>query len=83
MPMAGDAIAAQALSIKLLSPICCMTIYMVRSMTRTRAAAKFVDQHALGLRAGDALHLAATSEHGATAHTLDPRLADAGPVLGV
>jgi predicted nucleic acid-binding protein len=48
-----------------------------------RVAAKFVDQFALGLRAGDALHLAAASEHGATVHTLDRRLADAGPKLGV
>jgi uncharacterized protein len=48
-----------------------------------RAAARFVDQHALGLRAGDALHLAVASEHGATVHTLDRRLAGAGPVLGV
>ena len=32
-----------------------------------RAAARFADQHALGLRAGDALHLAVASEHGATA----------------
>jgi predicted nucleic acid-binding protein len=48
-----------------------------------RVAAKFVDQHALGLRAGDALHLATASEHGATVHTLDHRLAEAGPVLGV
>ena len=48
-----------------------------------RAAAKFVNQHRLGLRAGDALHLATSSEHGATVHTLDRRLADAGPVLGV
>jgi predicted nucleic acid-binding protein len=48
-----------------------------------RAAAKFVDQHALGLRAGDALHLAAASEQGATVHTLDQRLAKAGPMLGV
>lgn len=48
-----------------------------------RAAAKFVDQHALGLRAGDALHLATASEHGATVHTLDRRLAEAGPALGV
>jgi len=48
-----------------------------------RAAARFADQHALGLRAGDALHLAVASEHGATVHTLDQRLADAGPVLGV
>jgi predicted nucleic acid-binding protein len=48
-----------------------------------RAAAKFIDQHALGLRAGDALHLATASEHGATVQTLDQRLAEAGPVLGV
>ena len=48
-----------------------------------RAAAKFVDQHRLGLRAGDALHLAVASEHGAMLHTLDQRLAEAGPVLGV
>jgi predicted nucleic acid-binding protein len=48
-----------------------------------RAAAKFVDQHTLGLRAGDALHLATASEHGATVHTLDRRLSEAGRVLGV
>ena len=48
-----------------------------------RTAAKFVDQHTLGLRAGDALHLAVASEQGATVHTLDRRLAEAGPVLGV
>lgn len=48
-----------------------------------RTAAKFVDQQALGLRAGDALHLAVASEHGATVYTLDRRLAEAGPALGV
>lgn len=48
-----------------------------------RAAARFVEQHGLGLRAGDALHLATASAHGATVHTLDRRLAEAGPVLGV
>ena len=48
-----------------------------------RTAARFVDQHRLGLRAGDALHLATASAHGATVHTLDQRLADAGPALGV
>lgn len=48
-----------------------------------RTAAKFVDQHTLGLRAGDGLHLATASEHGATVYTLDQRLAEAGPVLGV
>lgn len=48
-----------------------------------RTAAKFADRHGLGLRAGDALHLAIASEHGATVHTLDQRLAEAGPALGV
>lgn len=48
-----------------------------------RAAARFADQHTLGLRAGDALHLAVASEHGATVHTPDQRLAEAGPALGV
>jgi uncharacterized protein len=48
-----------------------------------RTAAKFADQHTLGLRAGDALHLATASEHGATVYTLDQKLAEAGPVLGV
>ena len=48
-----------------------------------RTAARFVDQHALGLRAGDALHLAVASDQGATVHTLDHRLAEAGPALGV
>jgi predicted nucleic acid-binding protein len=48
-----------------------------------RTAANFVDHHALGLRAGDALHLAIASERGATLHTLDRRLAEAGPALGV
>lgn len=48
-----------------------------------RTAARFADQHGLGLRAGDALHLAAAADHGATVHTLDARLARAGPALGV
>ena len=47
-----------------------------------RTAAKFVDQHTLGLRAGDALHLATASDYGATMYTLDRRLATAGPALG-
>jgi predicted nucleic acid-binding protein len=48
-----------------------------------RTAARFVDQHKLGLRAGDALHLATASEQGATVYTLDQRLAEAGPLLGI
>ncbi|HEY1928069.1 MAG TPA: type II toxin-antitoxin system VapC family toxin [Caulobacteraceae bacterium] len=48
-----------------------------------RTAARFVDLHTLGLRAGDALHLAIASYHGVTVHTLDRTLAHAGPALGV
>ena len=46
-----------------------------------RIAAHFVDQHELGLRAGDALHMAVASEQGATLVTRDKMLADAGPAL--
>lgn len=48
-----------------------------------RTAARFVDHHTLALRAGDALHLAVAAELGATVHTLDKRVASAGPALGV
>ncbi len=48
-----------------------------------RAAAHFVGQHALVLRAGDALHLAVCADVGATLATLDRRLAEAGPRVGV
>ncbi len=48
-----------------------------------RAAARYADQHTLGLRAGDALHLAIASEHGAAVHTLERKLAEAGLALGV
>ena len=48
-----------------------------------RAAARYADRHDLGLRAGDALHLAICATRGTTLCTLDQRLAEAGPVLGV
>lgn len=48
-----------------------------------RTAARFADQHALGLRAGDALHLAICADHGASLCTLDRRLHLAGEALGV
>jgi predicted nucleic acid-binding protein len=53
------------------------------SSLQFRMAARFLDQHALGLRAGDAFHLAICADHGATLCTLDHRLAEAGPALGV
>jgi predicted nucleic acid-binding protein len=45
-------------------------------------AALFADQHDLGLRAGDALHLAIASDAGARLCTLDRRLAEAGRQMG-
>jgi hypothetical protein len=54
----------------------------VRS-TSYHTAARYADNFALGLRAGDALHLAIASGYGAALHTLDKRLAAAGPPLGV
>lgn len=53
------------------------------SVSQFRTAARFADQHALGLLAGDALHLAICADHGATLCTLDRRLGEAGPALGV
>jgi uncharacterized protein len=51
--------------------------------THFRTAARFADQFGLGVRAGDALHLAICAERGAELCTLDRRIAAAGPVLGV
>ncbi|PYD68118.1 type II toxin-antitoxin system VapC family toxin [Komagataeibacter swingsii] len=48
-----------------------------------RTAARFSDQYALGLRAGDALHLAVCADQGATLCTLDRRLAETGPQVGL
>ncbi len=53
------------------------------SAAQFRVAARIADQHKLGLRAGDALHLAIAADHGATIATLDKRLADAALALGV
>jgi uncharacterized protein len=48
-----------------------------------RAAARFADQSELNLRAGDALHLGICANHGASLCTLDRRLAEAAPRVGV
>ena len=53
------------------------------SRLQFQTAARFVDQYALGLRAGDALHLAVCAERGATICTLDRRLSEAASALGV
>jgi predicted nucleic acid-binding protein len=46
-------------------------------------AARLADQHKLGLRAGDALHLAVAAERAATLSTLDERLGEACAALGI
>lgn len=46
-------------------------------------AARFADQHVHGLRAGDALHLAICADRGAKLCTLDRRLGEAAPLVGV
>ena len=76
-PHRADALAAFA---RLMSEN--FTILPV-SGSQFRTAARFVDHHALGLRAGDALHLAVCVDHGATLCTLDRRLGKAASALGV
>ena len=58
------------------------TILLVSGL-QFRTAARFADQHMLGLRAGDALHLAVCADYGATLCTLDRRLSKAAPSLGI
>ena len=48
-----------------------------------RQAAKFADQYALGLRAGDALHLAIANANAATLVTFDRKLLTAAAALGI
>jgi predicted nucleic acid-binding protein len=48
-----------------------------------RIAARFSDQHAISLRAADALHFAICADHGTTLLTLDAGLVDAGMARGV
>jgi uncharacterized protein len=48
-----------------------------------RTAARLADRYELGLRAGDALHLAVASDLGAMLCTLDRRQANAGAALGI
>lgn|GEM_PF-3912272 len=48
-----------------------------------RVAARFADRAPLGVRAGDALHLAIAFEAGLSIATLDRKLAEAGSALGV
>jgi predicted nucleic acid-binding protein len=58
--------------------------FSIMSVTKThfQQAAQFAGQYSTGLRAGDALHLAIASTHGAIVVTLDRVFADAGPKVG-
>jgi hypothetical protein len=47
------------------------------------AASRIADQHELGVRAGDALHLAVATEQGASLCTLDDRMARAANTIGL
>jgi uncharacterized protein len=58
-------------------------VVMPVSRSQFRSAARLADQYGSGLRAGDALHLAICAEQGATLCTLDRRLGEAAPTLGV
>jgi predicted nucleic acid-binding protein len=51
--------------------------------THFRVAARLADRYQLGLRAGDALHLAIVEGNGATLCTLDRRQSEAGNALGI
>jgi hypothetical protein len=53
------------------------------SAAHFRNAARFADNYAVALRAGDALHLAICAAHGITLCTRDRPLARAGEKLGV
>ncbi len=46
-------------------------------------AGRFAEQYGIGLRAGDALHVAVAAARGATICTLDRRLAEGATAVGV
>ncbi len=58
------------------------TILPIRA-PQFHTAARYANQHELGLRAGDALHLAVVANTGAALCTLDRVMAHAGKSLGV
>jgi hypothetical protein len=77
-------LARRAAALAEFSRICTEnTVVVPVERVHFRTAAQFADEYAVGLRGGDALHLAIASTHGATLCTLDRRLGEAGPALGV
>jgi uncharacterized protein len=77
-------VADRAAAMTMFTQICNENlVVMPLSRAQFRLAARFADQYALGLRAGDALHLAICAEQGATICTLDRGLGEAALALGV
>lgn len=81
----GDIDAAhRANALSTFAALCDQSFYVLEVTSASfRAAALFADQSRLGLRAGDALHLAVCAEYGGELCSLDRRLSAAGPALGV
>ncbi|MFT9330588.1 MAG: type II toxin-antitoxin system VapC family toxin [Acetobacter persici] len=74
----------RANSLAMFTRLCADSIGVLPVISQNfRTAVRFSDQYALGLRAGDALHLAVCVDQGATLWTLDRRLAEAGPHVGL
>jgi hypothetical protein len=77
-------VTQRAAALSVFSQFCMNTsVVLPVSHEQFHTAARFAEQHALGLRGGDALHLAICGEYGATLCTLDRRLSEAGPPLGI
>ena len=77
-------IAARGAAAALFASLCTNNLNILQvSGTHFRIAARFADQHTLGLRSGDALHLAVAADHGLMLCTLDKRQFGAGPALSV
>lgn len=77
-------VAQRAAALASFSRVCSDSATVLEvSRENFRSAARLAADYPSGLRAGDALHLAICAEHGSTLCTLDRRLCEAGPALGV
>lgn len=76
--------AHRASALAIFARMCTDSFVLLRvSGAHFQRAARIADQHVLGLRAGDALHLAVVSDHGSTLCTLDERMSKGGSSIGV
>jgi uncharacterized protein len=79
--ISDDDLATAASAFKKLMREYCEVAHITRS--HFDAATAYLADHKLGLRSGDALHLAIAADNGATLATLDQRLFDAAQALGI